>query len=492
MLGDRVTTGRLTFAFLTSMTPLAAMAGGLTATVLTAPALGQMQNVTPYYAFVSQDKTTVRCGSNDRFYKVGELTTGQIVLVDGEGESWSRISYPANLSAFVRAEDVKVEGTNATLTTASKLKAANIAAGFQGSWKSLFDTALPAGTTLKVIEPAKEGEGVVGYKIAAPDSARAFVETRALRHATDAEVEGFKSKGTGAAPAVPASAPNTTTPTTGTPTAIVPTTTTPNTTTTGTTPGVKPIVSTTGPEAAKPTTDGKTVASKPEGGAKDAKTKAEERQTASLEALENTMKTVWKQPVLTSEVGELMAEVQRAMDKEPADSQRRKTLQGWVNALKLRVEVRDKVRKQEEARAAIDKEKIRMAEEITQWEQSRVYTIVGELQASTVYDGQRLPQMYRVVSVGGTSRTLGYLKASDSIDMNKMLGQVIGVIGDASMDRSLMLNIITPVKIDTLKVASDSKTGTASTDAQPKPATATVDEPKEEVPAAAKPEDINK
>src|SRR5262245_19673295 len=245
MMGDRVNNGRFALAFLTSMSPLA-MAAVLAPAVLTAPALGDVQSVAPYYAVVT-DKAEAHCGPSDRFYRVGEVTTGQVVLVDGEGESWSRISYPSTLWAFARVEDVKVSGGTATLSSPSKLKAANAAGGYGGSWKALMDSPLPAGMTLKVMEPAKEGDVIVGYKITPPDAARCFVESHAMRRASDAEVEAFKSKSSlPSLPATPGKADTAQKPTTtpGTTPGTTPTTTNPagTTGTTTTPPDATPIV----------------------------------------------------------------------------------------------------------------------------------------------------------------------------------------------------------------------------------------------------------
>jgi hypothetical protein len=102
-----------------------------------------------------------------------------------------------------------------------------------------------------------------------------------------------------------------------------------------------------------------------------------------------------------------------------------------------------------------------------------VYTIVGELRPSTVYDGKNLPLMYRVVSVGGTSpRTLGYLKPTKDVDVTKMINQVVGVIGEATMDRSLKLNIISPVKVDVLRSTGFTEPAAPATAAAPTPAPA--------------------
>ena len=78
--------------------------------------------------------------------------------------------------------------------------------------------------------------------------------------------------------------------------------------------------------------------------------------------------------------------------------------------------------------------------------------MVGTLQPSTVYDGQRLPSMYRIVSVGGVApRTLGYIKEKPEFKLVEKLGLVVGVVGEATMDRSLQLNVITPVVVDVLR-----------------------------------------
>src|SRR5204862_6022304 len=66
-----------------------------------------------------------------------------------------------------------------------------------------------------------------------------------------------------------------------------------------------------------------------------APSKTEERMVGTYERLEETFNTVWKQPVLTSEVGELMAEYQRAADKAASKPELQKQLQARVDDLKL-------------------------------------------------------------------------------------------------------------------------------------------------------------
>jgi len=433
-----------------------------------APAVAQVQEVQPFYAVVTSEKATLRCGDNDRFYKVGEAEAGLILLVDGEGQSWSRVSYPANLSAFVRVEDVEITGPTVRLTQASKLKAANVVAGYAGSWKSLMTGALPVGTTLKVIEPAKDGEGpIVGYRVSVPDTARAYVESRALRRATDSEVTAFRDKA-GQVPTIAAAAkaPSTTT--------VTPTPTpTPGTTTIAAAPGTSPATSATPGATGNSATPTLEVVSRTSASRSSAPTTSGERRVGTAEELEGTFQAIWKQPILAAEFDELMAEYKRALDTAGPTTPKR-GLEQRYQALKLRAEFRDNLRKQEEAKATLDADKVRLSEQLAEIERTRVYTIVGQLQPSTVYDGNRLPQMYRVVSVGGTApRTLGYLKKSDEVDLEKMLGQVVGVIGDATMDRSLMLNVITPVHVDVLRSGGSELTAPITTPSPTNPDEAT-------------------
>lgn len=440
-------------------------------------AFAQVADVRPFYA-VSTERANLRCGDSDRFYKSGEIAPNTVVLVDGEGQNWSRVSYPGGSSAFVRAEDVQVEGTTLRLTQASKLKAANLASGYGGSWKSLLAAALPAGTTLRLIEPAKEETGaLVGYRVAMPDVARAYVESRVLRRATEAEIVQYKAQPGavtaadaegGAGGTAPGSAPAGATP------RIVPApaapTGAPSTpgTQPGSTPGAvpattRPVIDMTEPLVTGTPAAGEAPTGEVRGTGQPVETieqvtpRVGDRgestpRTGSVEELEGTFKQVWSQPILTAEVDELAAEYRRALDAQAADSPRRKGLQQRVDALEARTAYRDTVRRQEDALARLDSQKVRMAEQLAEIERTRVYTIIGQLQPSTVYDGKRLPQMYRVVSVGGTSpRTLGYLKASEELDLDKKLGLVVGVIGQANVDRSLKLNVIDPVRVDVLK-----------------------------------------
>lgn len=468
--------------------------------LVAAPVYAQIQDVAPYYAVV-QGKQSLRSRDGERFYSVADLPANSVLIVDGEGKEWARVVYPPGLSAFVRAEDVTVDGTTATLSRPSKLKSANAAGGFSASYMSLFLGELAPGTTLKVLEPAKENDGpVIGYRIAAPENSKGFVELRTLRRATDAEASAARSKNLvgslpGAKPGVttpadsatPAS-PSTTPPSTEPTNPAAPTLDLTQTPPASNDKPVEVIQKTdpNSPAGALPTNTTPPAPGSPEANnppvvvAPPAPVKAPERKVSDLERLEPTFQSVLKQPVLEAEVDELISEYGRAIESIPAtDTRRRQQAQARVDVLTLRQEFRNKLREQEDDRAKLDQSTTKIRTQLDELAKARYYTIIGQLQPSLVYNGRDLPQMFRVVSVGGTApRTLGYLMKSDKFELDKMTGLVVGVIGSAQLDRSLQLNIINPVHVDVLKSVPVGAPA-ATTPAAPAEAAPKADDPAE-------------
>lgn len=75
------------------------------------------------------------------------------------------------------------------------------------------------------------------------------------------------------------------------------------------------------------------------------------------------------------------------------------------------------------------------------------YTMVGRLNSSRVYDGKRLPLLYRLQDpVGG--RTLGYVKPTKDVDLTPGLGRMVGIVGTKSYDAGYRLMIVTPRRFD--------------------------------------------
>lgn len=421
------------------------------------PAFAQVKAVSPYYAVVTQNSTNLRAGGSERFYSVLALTQGQVVVVDGEGEGWNRVVYPPSMSAFIRAEDAALEGTTVKLTKESRLRAASAIQGWSGSWQPLLETAMPSGAALTLVEPVKEGEVVVGFKVQAPAEARGFVAASRLRRATQAEVDAAKTKGQ-ALPELPNVTISAGPAVTGTGLAIKGTDpfaaqqgAITGASTAGSQTGNVVDISATGEQNAAVSQG--TV--QPFAGTNTAPATTVQATSLIGEDLEPIFRKVWAEPVMSSEIDELISQYQGAIDRiGDSDPRRKAGLEQRLNALNIRREFRDTMRRQEAELAALNTQKTELQQALDTWAASRVYTIVGVLQPSTVYDGDRLPQMYRVVSVGGTSpRTLGYVRRSSELDLDRYIGSVVGVIGETQLDRSLMLNLITPVRVDPLRSA---------------------------------------
>jgi hypothetical protein len=441
---------------------------------LGAPALGQMNAVTPYYAVVTTEDAVLRCGSSESIallnsmYQVAKLQRGQLLKVDGEAQGWTRVAYPAGTFAFVPSDSAQVDASAKfiTLTKPSRLKAANLAQGLKGSWKEILDQPLPAGTKLNLAEAEAAVNGsTTAFKVVPAEGARAFVPSTALRKATQEEIDAFNAlmaKGGTPLPApstMQAAAPKGT-PGNMTVPAVPPAP--------GATPTVPPATT-----AQAPGTEG--TGTQPAAGPD---IKPLEMKPSPYEKLEAAFEAVRKQPPDSAEFAELLSEFESALGKlkpeEPGSRTIRGRLQQRIDYLKLVSDMQAKQREFAAGSEAVAQDEKKVQEKLAEVDRVRQYAIVGRLSASTIYDGKRLPLMYRVQAVGGPApRTLAYVKPDETLKVDSRLGQIVGVVGEAKMDPTLKLNIITPVRIDPLEFSGVKEAGTpipaeAPKDADPK------------------------
>lgn len=432
-----------------------------------APCAAQVKDVAPYAAVVTADNTPLRCGDG-LYYRVADLARGQVVEVDGESANWSRVSYPSGTPAFIKADEASADEVTATVRVKapSSLKAMNFAAGFGGSWKVLLATPVNEGTTLKWLETVKEDGVVRGYKVVAPAGAKGYVENKSLRKATPEEAarvglavaretpKPAETKPEIKPEAKPEVKPSATTPPATTPAVtnladpIVPNGSAPATTSTpsGTTPANSNSATPAADPAAQPTTGLETPDPK------------KPLRVGTLDELEATFQSVRRQPIEQAELDALLTEFDRSIESASAIPEKefqRKQLERRRDALKIIKEARDRKLALTRAQQDIDSRGKLVNQRLAELEAQRVYTIIGLLVPSTVYDGKRLPLMYRLQSVGSASpTTIGYLRPADALQLQTKVGMVVGVVGDASIDRSLMLNIIAPTRVDTLQAAA--------------------------------------
>ncbi len=382
----------------------------------TAGARGQVSSVEPYYAVVTSAEAELRSGEGTRYYAVAKLGAGQVLRVDGLGPEWARVVYPAGTPAYVPADSATPDsgaGT-VTLTQAVSPRAASLRTGGPaGSWKPATPQALAVGTRLKLLAPEVVGEGAGrAYLVEAPSSARGFVPLGALGRATPEQISAHLA--------------------TMPPDAAVPATTSEG-----------------AGEAARPPV---VIEQKP------AEPTEAERRAASIRQLEATFEAVRKQQTDDDEIRALIAEFERAIGElgdAPGAAGLRARMTQRIEILRLRLDLQARLREMTGAQQTLGADAAALAEKIAAFERSRRYDIVGRLTASTIYDGTRLPLMYRVQSVGpAPTRTLGYVKppeGEDTLGLGNKIGQIVGIVGEVMVDPSLRLSIVTAVRVDPLE-----------------------------------------
>lgn len=437
--------------------------------VFGAPAAGQttpestIKQVQPAWMAVDAEIAPMRSGDLDRFYAIAEFKRGQLLRVDGKSGDWARVRYPQPLHAFVKASEANaIDDTTIELTAESKLRASSLLYGLRGSWKSLYSTALPAGTILTVVGEERDSEGrIVGYKVTPPappaitQYAHGFIRTDALRAATPAEVEAHLAKlaKAGADPESEADLATANASNAAEPEAVAADTT--KAADAIDTSLIDPIVENLGEgvQVASVNDLPKLPALEPE--VIDQSTPADDAvvpEAAAWDDLEATFQAARALPrtELDEALSELLAEYKRAHEAstEPVITE---AIAQRIEWFELRIETRDSRRKLLAALAEADELIDAQNTRIDAWHKARGYQIVGRLVRSSVYDGKRLPLMYRVQAISASGpRTIGYIRPSADDDLSPKLGSIVGIRGEQQIDPVLGLAIILPSVIDVM------------------------------------------
>jgi hypothetical protein len=143
-------------------------------------------------------------------------------------------------------------------------------------------------------------------------------------------------------------------------------------------------------------------------------------------------------------------------------------------ALTLRLDVIEFGRQARAASRAMDERELRVREMVDTIEKQAIYTIVGRIVPSTIYDGRRgMPLMYRVESADSSStRTLGYVVPGPGVDLLMSSGKVVGIVGESRFDEALRMNLVAARRVTELNPASPTRN-------EPATATGAADRPGE-------------
>lgn len=404
----------------------------------------------------------MRSGSGAAWYAVGALSPGMVLKADLDQEGWLRVEYLPGMNVVVKADecDLKEAEGKVVLTHRSRLRALSQSDPvFEESFKAVFEEFLAPGLELKYVGPMKNRAGeIAGYIVVPPPGAKGFVSAREVRDAKPEELSAPAKPIEVAKPAPSTSAPGTVPP--AAPVNAQPTTTTPTATPTSTSagepsssaPGTSqpaPVESSTPPVESTTPVEIKPVEPPP----------PPQPKGPTLRQLDRAFDDLMKQPLADADPQELIEQYNQmgdALTNEAGSGRTIKYIDTRVQLLKLRQRTRDllpEIQALEDAsRNAADNYRITIDRLIA----NREYKVVGRLYPSTVYDGTRLPQMYRLITIDpGVKTTLAYVIPVPEHQLEQKVGAIVGILGDGRVEPSAMVEIITPTVVDVLRSAAE-------------------------------------
>ena len=158
------------------------------------------------------------------------------------------------------------------------------------------------------------------------------------------------------------------------------------------------------------------------------------------------------QDIAEAEFDQLLSEVGRMIEATPADDTNRgliAALESRQTVLRLRQRIQQVYRENQVAANAADAIAMQTEREVQRIKQDLGFTAVGRLLPSAVYDGDRLPRMFRIQALDTTEapRTLGYLRPDPAFSYETKLNQTVGVVGAIRNDARTNLQVIEPLRV---------------------------------------------
>ncbi|MHC4428502.1 MAG: SH3 domain-containing protein [Planctomycetota bacterium] len=432
----------------------------------TAAAAAQAGPEFPYLATVTTNGENVRAGAHFRYYPFGRLNDGDVIKVIGHKGNWARvvtvgpafrdffayIKYPVTETGHLQLDEDATAGR--TLMPVD-LFAPNLDAGYEpkSSWKPVL--TLPQGMTVTVGQ-TREVRGERVHRVALPPEAQGWINLDHLRRATPAEHAAFEAalaqRETAAgdrpllAPAQPQPNPETV--------ATVPV---PMQAVTPTSAQVQDEVPRVGQVEDAGTTiaelDVDEIAGPPETLARPASTPVPRVPGAAarkLGELETAYRDLLAEPVEKAEVSGLRLQYLELAREHRSHTALVEYAEDRARQLELWAEVQQR---QSDLSRLLERSKLAVQEaREARWsvESAAGFVAIGRLEASRVYDGERLPKLLRLREPS-TGRSIAYIKMDDDrFDLAGKIGEMIGIVGDRTYDGTLRLNILEPQRIEVL------------------------------------------
>ncbi len=395
---------------------------------------GRWHRVDSDNAFVRSDASATVA------YPVGRVPRGTLVMVTEDRFGWAKVRPTgdafATLHAFIAAEHATVvDGETVRIDVRTPLKAANFAAREDPlrSWKEV--GRLEPGTTLEFVETIQsDGRGF--HKVRMPESAEAWINLSFLKPANSEEIAAATKPRT--TPEAERAQTDEATPSAGSLQLISPA------------PAV--VSSHRGVDTASPSADGAASADELVGIEVLVAGDADAGASPSLDDLESAWATFQAKDQSEQGLGDYAELRDRYLvlasaSGSSAATRHRAKLR--AEQIRLQTEIQDRLlelRRMQE-RNLMDLQAIREIREVM--ESRGDFDAVGRLNASLVYDGRRLPLLYRLQEPG-EGATVAYLLPTRDFSLAELTGQLVGVSGDLRYDEALRLNLITPRRVEIL------------------------------------------
>lgn len=417
----------------------------------------------------TSNQAMMRCEAGAAWYAVATLTTRTPLGSTGTiSDGYVQVFYPPGAPAVVKSEEVEVDQatSTATLIRRSRLRAYSASSPvMEECFKAVFDQFLEPGAQLRVIGPINNLSGQpAGWIVQAPHGAKGWVLHSDLRDATPEEIERFTSAtgapaptgaalGANGALAQSAPAPTSSAPDAGAATSTI------EMTDAGADAPVDQV-------AAFPVGDPSAAPSEEAPLAQDLTPTTEEKLSPTLKALEAAFDRMRRQPVTASDETELL-EQYRVLEQQlvtgGASENTMEFISQRISVLELRSQLRETTYEIERLEQKIAGAGESYADSITRLAQTREYLVVGRLMASSLYDGTRMPLLYRLTSIdSAVPRTLAYITPEPALDLDSKTGAVVGVLGAGTLETSAEIGIIKPTAVDILRAAPTSTSDAAS------------------------------
>jgi hypothetical protein len=350
---------------------------------------------------VASDHTAVYCGMGSKYYPVMYLNKGAGVEVRAVELEWLRIAPPPGACSYIFKRDVTVaaDGKTATVIRDAGVRAASPEGPDAGASYKL-QCELRKGDAVQIV--AAEGNC---YKIIMPVAASVYLAPDSLT--TPAPT----------APSTPLKSPPAPAPV----------------------PAAEPL-----PKAAA------APPARPAAAATPAPAPTPEPEL-TLPALEERTKAALALPLEDQPLDDLLAGYQALSRANPPLSRSQQRIVAYrIAQLKRNADLADAIRQLQAARTRVETPATQPAGTPAARPPLVDYDAVGRVQASPVYDGTRLPRLFRLVEPT-TGHTVAYIQPGGQLNPAAYLGRFVGVKGDLAMDGQLKLPLMTIRSLDVLE-----------------------------------------